>query len=115
MSIPNLDPRRIPFPKPATRERSGTPRVRIAPHVRAALWRRDGGRCAACGRACGAGEWEAHRAVPGAAGGAYRLRNLVTLCRPCHERTFAGAPRDPEAARARAKVERLRRRKFGSG
>jgi 5-methylcytosine-specific restriction endonuclease McrA len=104
----------IPFAKPPARvtrrERLGNPRERVPPRVRAAVWARDRGRCGQCGRLCdpARGErWEAHRLVPGAVGGRYRLGNIVTLCRACHRATLAGAPRNLAEAQARAKIERL--------
>jgi 5-methylcytosine-specific restriction endonuclease McrA len=106
----------IPFAKPPARmtrrERLGNPRERMPPRVRAAVWARDRGRCGQCGHVCDPADgehWEAHRLVPGAVGGHYRLRNIVTLCRACHRATLAGAPRNLAEARARAKLERLGR------
>ena len=62
--------------------------------IRQRVLRRDGNRCVLCGRAAS----EVDHIVPGSAGGSDDLRNLQSLCKPCHQqKTLA------EAARGRAK------------
>jgi 5-methylcytosine-specific restriction enzyme A len=59
-------------------------------YVRAAVWQRDQGVCAGCGRECdSAGDWEADHVVPLVDGGGFDLSNLQTLCVECHRRKTA--------------------------
>jgi 5-methylcytosine-specific restriction endonuclease McrA len=58
--------------------------------LRRRVYRRDGGVCALCGASCGPSSWQADHIIPIADGGAARdLRNVRTLCIPCHRRETA--------------------------
>ena len=78
--------------------------------TRKAVWKRDHGRCAACGHACdrkGTDGWQMDHIVPliEAQGDIayWRLPNLQTLCKPCHKAKTA------REATERAAVRRARK------
>jgi hypothetical protein len=52
---------------------------------RADILRRDGRKCQCCGQEKGPSELEIHHVLPRAEGGSDYERNLITLCRDCHE------------------------------
>lgn len=68
-------------PLPASHRRAPIPR-----EVRLAVWRRDGGRCTACGADF---ELEFDHVIPVALGGASTVGNLQLLCAPCNRRKGA--------------------------
>jgi 5-methylcytosine-specific restriction endonuclease McrA len=55
--------------------------------VRATVWRRDQGRCRACGRRRGA---QIHHVRFRSHGGRWTVANCVWLCRACHQDVHAG-------------------------
>jgi hypothetical protein len=65
------------------RPRRRDPLVR---EVRLAVWRRDGGRCVACGADF---ELQFDHVIPVALGGADTVENLQVLCAPCNQRKGA--------------------------
>jgi hypothetical protein len=61
--------------------------ARVPKTLKRKILRRQGGRCAACGRSEGNGVLlDPHHIVPVHAGGETTIENLVVLCRECHER-----------------------------
>ena len=60
----------------------------ITPQVKRIVWHRDGGLCVYCGAA---GNPEAHF-IPRSKGGLGIEQNILTLCRPCHDK-YDNGPR----------------------
>jgi 5-methylcytosine-specific restriction endonuclease McrA len=70
------------------------PRRYASPHQRTALWRRQRGLCALCGRSLRGTVPEAHHVTPWALGGRTVLSNMVLLHPLCHDQiTTADAGR----------------------
>lgn len=69
--------------------------VAIQPGVKRAVYDRDGGRCVFCGRP---GLPEAHF-IPRSRGGLGVPKNVLTLCRPCHDRFDNGGAMEREGMR----------------
>jgi hypothetical protein len=74
----------LPKPKPQVvvrRERRAAA-AGVARAVRAAVWRRDGGRCRVCG---GRQQPQVHHVQFRSQGGRWTTANCVLVCRPCHQ------------------------------
>ena len=81
-------PRGLRKPKPHVIERRERHQQRAAAQraVRAAVWRRDGGRCRACQRRRGR---HLHHVQYRSHGGPWTTANCVVLCRECHQDVHA--------------------------
>lgn len=67
----------------------------ISPETREKVWIRDGGLCVCCRKP---GLPEAHF-IPRSKGGLGIPENILTLCRPCHDRFDRGTKKEREGMR----------------
>lgn len=78
-----------------------TKALAISKEVKEAVYKRDRGRCILCGAP---GLPEAHY-IPRSKGGLGIEQNIVTLCRPCHDRLDNTTERKPLLLRVKKHLE----------